>query len=167
MTQFHADLTHRHPPSRSDISPGGLARALGLGVAVLAGVVTYVFVAVAVSARLHLESESAYWMGAGVLCLLIAAVGWGRYLAGRRLANWSERGITLYVLAIGVGMFGFGLWRQRAVADARHRCREALAGADDVHARLLVYRTNEHLPTVDSDRGTVTCEQLLHSLGTP
>ena len=88
-------------------------------------------------------------------------------MLGRRLENWGEGAITIYVVAIGLALFGAGLWRQIAVVHARHRCREALAAADGVHARLLVYRTNEHLPTLDSDRGTVTCEQLLHALGTP
>ena len=167
MTQFHADLTHRHTPSRYDISPGGLARLLGLGIAVAAGLGAYILVAFAVSARLHLERDAAFSMGFGVLCLLASAFGWGRYLVGRRLENWGEGAITIYVVAIGIALFGAGLWRQIAVVHARQRCREALVAADDLHARLLVYRTNEHLPTLDSHRGTVTCEQLLHALGTP
>lgn len=141
---------------------------LGLGFAVAAGLGAYIALAFRISAWLRLEGDSAYWMGAGVLCLLLSAFGWGRYLVGRRLEHWGQGAITLYVVAIGLGMFGFGVWRQIAVGHARQRCREALAAAEGVQARLRVYRTNEHLPGIDEGApGTVTCEQLLHSLGAP
>ena len=165
MTQFHVSLGQKKR-GRNDITITGLARTVALGVGVLAGVSVYIVVAFAVSARLHLDGSAAYWMSAGVLCLLVTAVGWARYLARRRLENLpGERWIALYVLVIGVGMFGFGLWRQIAVAEARRRCREALEAAEDVQARLRVYRSTERIPSLDSkiDPPTLTCERLLHS----
>jgi len=132
---------------------------------VVAGIVAYIAAAVGVSARLHLEAESAYWMSFGVLCLLLVLVGWARYLRLRWMGGWSERGIGLYVLAIGLGMFAFGLWRQMAVDAARRRCVEALAAAGDVHARIQVYQSHATLPTLSKGgaENTMTCERLVHS----
>ena len=162
--QLHADLG-RPAPSRYAITFGGLRRTVAGVLGVLAGVVAYVAGAVPVSARLHLDGAAAYWMAAGVLCFILAAVGWGKYLTGRRFGNWSERAITLYVLAIGLAMFGFGIWRQIAFDAARRRCVDALAAGEDVHARTRVYRSTERLPTLDSGSTprTITCERLLHS----
>ena len=163
MTQYHVALGQKKP-GPNDITLGGLARSAKLMLVVLAGLVAFGFVAVKVAALLHLEGESAYWMSAGLLCLLGVLLAWaGRHRTGR-MANWGDRGIALYVLAIGLAMFGFGLWRQLAFDAARRRCIEALAAADDVHQRLQVYRTTESLPTSlkDYGGGTMTCERLVH-----
>jgi hypothetical protein len=164
VTQYHVALGQKKP-GPNDITLRGLGRTAALGLVVLAGLVAYGFVAVKVTALLHLEGESAYWMSAGVLCLLAVLLGWARHLRTRGMTNWGERAIALYVLAIGLGMFGFGLWRQRAFDAARRRCLEALAAADDVHQRLRVYRTIESLPTLSKGGAerTMTCERLVHS----
>jgi hypothetical protein len=163
VTQYHVALGQKKP-GPNDITLSGLARTAKLGLVVLAGLVAYSFVAVKATALLHLEGESAYWMSAGVLCLLAALLGWARHLRTGGMANWGERGIALYVLVIGLGMFGFGLWRQLAFDAARRRCVEALSAADDIHQRLRVYRSIETLPTLSKGgkATTMTCERLVH-----
>ncbi len=144
-----------------------MARTATAGIGVLAGLVVYIAGAVGISAGLHLEGESAYWMATGVLFLLVVVAGGARFLQLRWLGSLSDRAIAVYVLVIGLGMFGFGFWRQIVFDQARRGCLEALAAADGVHARMRVLYGSPaiRLPTLSKSHPatTVTCERLVHS----
>jgi hypothetical protein len=165
--QLHADLGHP-TPGRYVFNAARFPRIAAVVLGVLAGLTVYIAAAVGITARLHLEGESAYWMAAGVLCVLLVLVGWARFLRVRRwMRSWSDNAVAVYVVVIGLGMFGFGLWRQIVFAEARHRCMAALAEAEGAHARMRVLYGSPpiRLPTLSKTRSatTVTCEQLVHS----
>lgn len=161
--QLNANLEHHEPPSA--LSARGLMRAATATVTVLIGLSVYVAIVVFVSVRLRLDGTAAYWMAAGLLCLLLAAVGWARLLRVRSLVLLSDRAITLYVVAAGIVMLVFGARREVAFERAKRRCLAALANAENIHQRMRVlYGTRASLPTMgdDGSPSTLTCERLVH-----
>ena len=126
--QLNANLEHHEPPSA--LSARGLMRAATATVTVLIGLSVYVAIVVFVSVRLRLEGTAAYWMGAGLLCLLLASLGWARwavFLRVRTLGIRSNLAVTLYVVAAGIVMLVFGARREVAFERAKRRCLAALA----------------------------------------
>jgi len=110
----------RHTTPRRDAFKRGPAAPNRVAVlSVVAGIVAYVAAAVGISARLHLEGESAYWMSFGVLCLLLVLVGWARYL---RLRGMGGVGARDRVVRPG---HRAGDVRIRSLAAAGRRCGPA------------------------------------------
>ena len=104
-------------------------------------------------------------MSFGIWFLLMALFGFVQHMRHRTLSTIIEGGVRFYLLAIGVVPLGFGLWRQIAITQGRHRCVEMLAQATDTHQRAMVYyrHSGVHIPSLDErDADHLTCERLVY-----
>lgn len=127
----------RFGPSRAPRLTGpaalGLARMVLLVIACAGVLALYVLGFVPLARWLHLETEAAVELGAGLLLVLICVAAFFGAQDKRTFAPTA-----VYLLLSGLLLLGVGGYRQRQIARARARCAQQLAEAKDVHQRRVV-----------------------------
>ena len=107
-----------------------LQRAALLVIAYGGGSALLVLGFVPLARALHLETEAAIEVGAGVLFVFICVAGFFFAQDKRESAP-----VAFYLALCGLVLVGVGGYRQRQIARARARCAQEMAEAKDVHQR--------------------------------
>ena len=137
----------------------GLLRASATLLGIAAGIVVYTVGFVWLARQLHLDFEAAYWLGFGILLVLIGAIGASPLLSERR----SFMPVAVYLLIIGLGGAAAGAYRQFSISRGRAECGRDLADAGSVHQRIDVYqRSVRGVPSLSGGPSRrLTCRDVL------
>jgi hypothetical protein len=152
-------LTRHRRPVRRASAPSPL-QWLAFGVMVAAGIVAYILAFVALARALHLEDQAAFSISGGGLFALIGLLGLSPLLNDA----WVPNPIAIYVLAAGLVLVGFGIWRETLIVRGRIECTQALASESDVHRRLRLLDSlgAKGIPNLDEGAFTnLSCRELL------